>query len=161
MIKKKAEVRAPGRNGGFQQMATKKNGNARAVIRYNKDRAGIELVLPDGRRLTSEELGILKSVGFKWHKKSKYWYTVYSDEKLELIKSTFLGKEAQFPAVTEQKIIRQMAAERAAREAKKKESKPKTEKSSKTESSRMDALEQQMAQLAQMMEALVKQQASK
>lgn len=142
-------------------MANKKNENARAVIRYNKDKAGIELVLPDGRRLTTEELTTLKSIGFKWHKKSKYWYTVYSDEKLELIKATCLGKEAQFPAVTEQKVIRQMAAERAVREEKKKESKPKAGKSSKTESSRMDALEQQMAQLAQMMEALVQQQTSK
>lgn len=142
-------------------MANKKNGNARAVIRYNKDKAGIELVIPDGRRLTTEELTTLKSIGFKWHKKSKYWYTVYSDEKLELIKATCLGKEAQFPAVTEQKVIRQMAAERAVREEKKKESKPKAGKSSKTESSRMDALEQQMAQLAQMMEALVQQQTSK
>lgn len=142
-------------------MANKKNENARAVIRYNKDKAGIELVIPDGRRLTTEELTTLKSIGFKWHKKSKYWYTVYSDEKLELIKATCLGKEAQFPAVTEQKVIRQMAAERAVREEKKKESKPKAGKSSKTESSRMDALEQQMAQLAQMMEALVQQQTSK
>lgn len=141
----------------------KKTGNAKATIRYNKDRAGIELIIPDGRRLTADELGILKSIGFKWHKKSKYWYTLYSDDKMALIKETFLGKEAQFPAQTETKIIRQMAAERAEREAKAKASKPqKAKKLTKTEE--FDNLQQKVNQLFDIVMAMAevqKQQVSK
>ena len=132
---------------------------AKAVIRYNKEKGGIELVIPDGRRLLPEELAILKSVGFKWHKKSKYWYCLYSDERMKLIKETFLGKEAQFPATTETKIIKQVAAERAAREAKKAESKPKDKKPSKSDE--LEELKTAVAQLAEMMAAMMAQQASK
>lgn len=142
---------------------TKRTGKAKATIRFNKDRAGIELIIPDGRRLTADELNILKEIGFKWHKKSHYWYTVYSDDKMKLIKETFLGKEAQFPAQTETKIIRQMAAERAEREAQAKASKPKKAKKL-TKTEEFDNLEQKVNQLYELISAMAeaqKQQVSK
>lgn len=102
---------------------------ARVVLRYNKAKAGIELVIPDGRRLTAAELEVLRSLHFCWHKKEKYWYTKFSAEKMEVIKASFLGKEAQFPAVTETKLMQQMAAEKAsANRAAKAEKKPSSKK---------------------------------
>lgn len=133
---------------------------ARAVIRYNKAKAGIELVIPDGRRLTTAELEVLRSLSFCWHKKEKYWYTKYSDEKMEVIKASFLGKEAQFPAVTETKLMRQMAAEKAsATRAAKAERKPSSKKApAKTADSdleeRFAAMEAKMAALVDAVTAL-------
>lgn len=132
---------------------------ARAVIRYNKAKAGIELVIPDGRRLTTAELEVLRSLSFCWHKREKYWYTKYSDEKMEVIKASFLGKEAQFPAVTETKLMRQMAAEKASATRAAKERKPQSKKeSAKTTDSdleeRFAAMEAKMAALVDAVTAL-------
>ena len=121
---------------------------SRMVIRFNKERAGVELVIPDGRRLTSDELSTIKSLGFIWHKKSKYWYTRYSDEKWELIKASCIGKDAQLPAVKETKLIKQMAVERKAREEEKAKSKPKSKKPTKTE--QFDELAAKVDKLAEL-----------
>ena len=134
---------------------TNAKADARAVIRYNKEKGGIELILPDGRKLNQTELLTLKSLGFCWHKMQKYWYTRYSDEKMEVIRTSFLGREAQFPAVSETK---QMAAEKAAAAAKKAETKktatPKKATAAAAADERLASLEQQMAQMAEALTAL-------
>ena len=138
--------------------ATNAKADARAVIRYNKEKNGIELILPDGRKLNQTELLTLKSLGFCWHKMQKYWYTRYSDEKMEVIRTSFLGREAQFPAVSETKLMKQMAAEKAAAAAKKAETKktatPKKATAAAAADERLASLEQQMAQMAEALTAL-------
>lgn len=139
----------------------------RAVIRYNKAKAGIELVIPDGRRLSADELAVLRSLGFCWHKKCKYWYTKYSDEKMGIIKASFLGKEAQFPATTETKLMKQMAAEKKATADKAAKNPVKTTKAPKAVAKadtsdieeRFAAMEAKMAALVDAVTALAAMQA--
>lgn len=142
----------------MKKNATNAKADARAVIRYNKEKGGIELILPDGRKLNQTELLTLKSLGFCWHKMQKYWYTRYSDEKMEVIRASFLGREAQFPAVSETKLMKQMAAEKAAAAAKKAETKktatPKKATAAAAADERLANLEQQMAQMAEALTAL-------
>lgn len=120
----------------------------KAIIRFNKDAAGIELVIPSGRKLEQAELQVLRSLGFCWHRKNKYYYTRYTEEKMELIRASFLGKEAQFPAKTAEKVVKEMAAAKAKAEAEapKKARAPRAG----SQAARLEVLEGNMAKLTEM-----------
>ena len=120
------------------------------IVRFNKAQAGIEVVIPDGRRLSGEEIEILKSMGFAWHRKNHYYYTKYTDEKMKLIKECFIGKDAQLPSKTETKVIAEMAAAAAAQRAKEKKERPAKKE---TSVERMNRLEDMMVKMMEMMTA--------
>lgn len=119
------------------------------IVRFNKAQAGIEVLIPDGRRLSGEEIEILKSIGFAWHRKNHYYYTKYTEEKMKLIKECFIGKDAQLPSKTETKVIAEMAAA-AAQKAKEKKERPAKKE---TASERMNRLEDMMMKMMEMMAA--------
>ena len=123
-----------------------------AVVRFNKEAGGIEVVFPDGRRLSSEEKGILKSLGFAWHRRNGYYYTHYTDEKYELVKASFLGKDSVLPAKIEQKVMAEIAAEARARREAKRAEQPKRN----TSAAKVDALEAKVDALTDAMTNLVK-----
>ena len=131
---------------------------ATAIIKFNKEVNGIELIIPDGRHLSSDELEILRSLGFCWHRKKLLWYTRYTDEKYELIKASFLGKESQFPAKTEQKVMKEIAAQYWEEQKAKKAAAPKRTSANAQVaalSEKVDKLVDAQAQMMQAMAALM------
>lgn len=137
----------------------KENATAKAVtsaitVRFNADKGGIELDIPQGRRLTTSEKAELKELGFSWHRKNGYYYSRYSEERMAAIKNSFL-KDSKFPAATQEKKVAAQAEalekERAAARA----AKPKKETKASAQEKRIENLEASIATLSSLMEKLV------
>lgn len=133
------------------------------VISWNKEQGGIELRIAKGRHLTESEKKELmdrKGLAFNWkgHGDPKYyWYTNFSDEKLELIKNSFIGKEGvELPKLTksEKSALDAKVAERLAKQAERRATKPSTGRKSAVANEVAElkaALAQQTETMAQMM----------
>lgn len=132
---------------------TKANANEVITIRFNQEKGGIELAIPDGRRLTPSEKDELKTLGFSWHRKNGYYYTRYTEERMKAIKKSFL-KDSKFPAAASEKKLLAAASELEAQRAAARASEPKRAKASAQEK-RIEELEASIATLSSLMEKLV------
>lgn len=134
----------------------KENANTTAaiVVRFNADKGGIELDIPQGRRLTTSEKAELKELGFSWHRKNGYYYSRYTEERMAAIKNSFL-KDSKFPAATQEKKVAAQAEalekERAAARA----AKPKKETKASAQEKRIAELEDSIKGLNDLMAKLI------
>ena len=133
---------------------TKANANEVITIRFNQEKGGIELAIPDGRRLTPSEKDELKTLGFSWHRKNGYYYTRYTEERMKAIKKSFL-KDSKFPAAASEKKLSAAASELEAQRAAARASKPKRETKASAQEKRIEELEASIATLSSLMEKLV------
>jgi len=122
--------------------------NNSTLVSYNRNAVGIEVRFPKDRRLTQSELNEVKELKLSWHRKNHYYYTRFSEEKLEAIKKSFIGKETTLPKATATKEMVKLAAEKAASAPVKK---PRTSKTA-------EAIEQMQAQINQLTQLLAAQQ---
>lgn len=136
-------------------MEKKKTTTAIITVKFNQEKGGIELSIPDGRRLTSAERAELKELGFSWHRKNGYYYSRYTEERMAAIKKSFL-KDSKFPAAKEEKKVSEAAHELAEQRAAAQAAKPKKEPKP-SQSARLDALEDNMAKLTELLMQLTGQ----
>lgn len=134
----------------------KTNTNAVITIKFNQEKGGIELSIPDGRRLTAAERQELKELGFSWHRKNGYYYCRYTEERMAAIKKSFL-KDSKFPAAKEEKKVSESAHELAEQRAAAQAAKPKKEPKKSAQAARLDALEDNMAKLTELLTQLTGQ----
>lgn len=108
------------------------------TVRFNKEQGGIEIVFAKGTQLDEKHKALLKSKGFRWHRKGQYYYARYTDEVFEWTKQVFASwkpkknEVASIKATAEKK-----AAEKPAKAAAKKVS----------QADRLDRLEQMLTAL--------------
>lgn len=132
----------------------KKENTTVITVKFNQEKGGIELAIPDGRRLSTAERNELRELGFSWHRKNGYYYTRYSEEKMAEIKQSFL-KDSKFPAATSEKKVAAAAQELEAKREAERAAKPKKETKKSAQAQRLDALEENMASISTMLAQLV------
>lgn len=136
---------------------SKMNGTSAIVITLDKTFGAIHMTTT-GRNLSPVEVKTIKGLGFNWQRKEHYWYADYSAEKVAEIKASFLGKEATFPSKlskADEKELSETAdariKAREARQAERKATRPTKQAASPADNARVEALEQNVAALTDMM----------